>query len=150
MAMNAVTPLGAVTSIPFDIREIFLIRAAARWQLVEAGEMELEDAIEGLLLIFAELVPAVIQACDLCGSRPCTNPMFCEQCRIADRKANRRQPVDAHRPTPQTTIEAIMYCVRERGPTALQEPRNVARLKECDCAALAQIDERVAKLKRGA
>jgi hypothetical protein len=43
-----------------------------------------------------------------------------------------------------------MFSVRERGPKALQEPPNVARLRECDGAALAQIDERVAKLKRGA
>ena len=50
------------------------------------------------------------------------------------------------RPTPQTTIEAILYCVRERGPKALHEPDNVERLARCDKAALAQIDTRIANL----
>src|SRR5262249_52729235 len=34
-------------------------------------------------------------------------------------------------PTPQATIEAIIYCVRERGVAALKEPSNVARLRTC-------------------
>jgi hypothetical protein len=51
------------------------------------------------------------------------------------------------RPTPQTTIEAILYCVRERGPNALHEPENVERLRQCDTAAVSQINTRMAKLK---
>src|SRR5436309_5383247 len=47
------------------------------------------------------------------------------------------------RPTPQVTIEAILYCVRERGPKALHEPDNVERLARCDKAALAQVDTRI-------
>src|SRR5262245_1387253 len=40
---------------------------------------------------------------------------------------------DPHaRPTPNTTVEAIMWCVRERGVKALQEPRNIERLSRCD------------------
>jgi hypothetical protein len=53
----------------------------------------------------------------------------------------------AQRPTPQATIEAILYCVRARGPAALKEPANIERLRRCDAAALAQIDARLAKLK---
>jgi hypothetical protein len=52
-----------------------------------------------------------------------------------------------NRPTPQVTVEAIMYCVRTRGPAALKEPANIERLTRCDAAALAQIDKRMAKLK---
>lgn len=51
------------------------------------------------------------------------------------------------RPTPQTTIEALMHSVRERGLAALKEPANLERLARCDKAALAQIDARIAKLK---
>jgi hypothetical protein len=51
------------------------------------------------------------------------------------------------RPTPQTTIEAIMYCVRTRGTKALHEPTNLERLSRCDDAALAQIEARITKLK---
>jgi hypothetical protein len=48
--------------------------------------------------------------------------------------------------TPRTTIEAIMWCVRERGPQALHESANIERLRRCDDAAIAQIDARMTKL----
>ena len=48
--------------------------------------------------------------------------------------------------TPQTTVEAIMYCVRERGLGALNEAANVERLSRCDPAAGAQINKRIATL----
>jgi hypothetical protein len=51
-------------------------------------------------------------------------------------------------PTPEATIEAITYCVRAGGTKALHEPANLERLSRCDDAALAQIDARMAKLKR--
>jgi hypothetical protein len=52
-------------------------------------------------------------------------------------------------PTPQVTIEAILHCVRERGPSALKEPANVERLRRCDNAARRQVNERIAA-RRGA
>jgi hypothetical protein len=53
------------------------------------------------------------------------------------------------RSTPQSTIEAVLYCVRERGLAALREPINLERLVRCDGAARAQINERIAKLEKG-
>jgi hypothetical protein len=50
--------------------------------------------------------------------------------------------------TPQSTIEGIMYCVFERGLDALKEPANVDRLSQCDRAAKAQINQRIARLRR--
>jgi hypothetical protein len=55
----------------------------------------------------------------------------------------------APRQTPQTTIEAILYCVRERGIEALKEPANQQRLLNCDAAARSQINERIGKLIAG-
>jgi len=52
------------------------------------------------------------------------------------------------RPPPETTIKAIMYCVRERGLAALKEPANIERLSRCDAAARAQLDQRIAKLEK--
>jgi hypothetical protein len=49
--------------------------------------------------------------------------------------------------TPQSVIEAIMYCVRERGLEALKEPANVERLSRCDKAAMVEIERRCAKAK---
>jgi hypothetical protein len=51
--------------------------------------------------------------------------------------------------TPQTTIEAIMFCVQARGLDALNEPANQQRLLNCDAAARSQINERIGKLIAG-
>jgi hypothetical protein len=48
--------------------------------------------------------------------------------------------------TPQTTIDAIVHAVRERGAAALKEPATKARLRCCDEAALTQINVRLTKL----
>jgi hypothetical protein len=53
------------------------------------------------------------------------------------------------RSTPRSTIEAVLYCVRERGLAALREPTNLERLSQCDGKARAQINERIAKLEKG-
>jgi hypothetical protein len=49
--------------------------------------------------------------------------------------------------TPAVTVEAILYCVCQRGLVALKEPANVERLARCDAAAKAQIDKRIERLK---
>jgi hypothetical protein len=51
-----------------------------------------------------------------------------------------------NRPTPRTTIEAIMYCVREYGIIALKERANLERLSNCDTAAKAEINKRIEAL----
>jgi hypothetical protein len=45
-----------------------------------------------------------------------------------------------------TTIEAIMYAVRERGVAALKESANIERLLLCDDAARTEINERIGRL----
>jgi hypothetical protein len=52
----------------------------------------------------------------------------------------------APRPTPQATVEAVMWTVRERGLKALKEPANQERLRRCDAAAQEQIIQRIEKL----
>jgi hypothetical protein len=49
-------------------------------------------------------------------------------------------------PTPQSTVEAIMYCVRERGLGALKEPSNIERLYRCDDRAKEEILRRIVAL----
>jgi hypothetical protein len=58
-----------------------------------------------------------------------------------------QQQLNARRPTPQSTIEAVLHCVRECGAAALNDPANIERLRRCDEEARAQINERIAKLK---
>src|SRR5262249_38597170 len=62
--------------------------------------------------------------CDTCGAQPCVNPSFCAVCRAVDQRKT-APPKPRPRPTPQTLIDAIMYCVCQRSTGALREPANV-------------------------
>jgi hypothetical protein len=53
----------------------------------------------------------------------------------------------ARHATPQSTIDAICYCVRARGIAALEEPNIKERLSRCDAAARKQIDERIETMR---
>ena len=55
-ATNAISPILAVNAVPKS-RAAFLLRAAARWQLFEIGEIELDEAFGGLVEQFEALVP---------------------------------------------------------------------------------------------
>jgi hypothetical protein len=105
--------------------------------------------------------------CPSCGRKPCASPSFCAVCLAADQKAERtalprhipanwddmsvslealHSRFNERRGTPEVTVEAIMYCVRQRGVAALKEPVNVERLLRCDERTKAQINKRIAKL----
>jgi hypothetical protein len=60
--------------------------------------------------------------------------------------ANRE--ISGNRPTPKVTVEAVILTVRERGLAALKEPANIERLSRCDDAAKAEIERRIAKLRK--
>jgi hypothetical protein len=49
--------------------------------------------------------------------------------------------------TPQSTVDAICYCVRTRGVVALEEPNIKERLSRCDEAATKHIRERIEKMR---
>lgn len=53
-ATNAI-PILAVNAVP-DPRATFLLRAAARWELLENGEIDLDEAFNGLIEHFEALV----------------------------------------------------------------------------------------------
>jgi hypothetical protein len=61
---------------------------------------------------------------------------------------NAYERMPRNRPTPPVTIEAVLYCVSERGLAALKEPANLERLSRCNAVARAQINERIAKLEK--
>jgi hypothetical protein len=107
-----------------------------------------------------------VMTCPTCGTDPCFNPGFCKACRSADRKV-RGKPGYAedlarnvslerawaelndsrNRPTPKTTIEAVMHAVRNGGLGALKEPTTIERLSRCDAAAKTEIEQRIANLQ---
>jgi hypothetical protein len=76
---------------------------------------------------------------------------FERACHLAEQQARRDAPKPpAPRPTPQTTIEAVWYCIRERGIAALKEPANHRRLQTFDAAARAELNRRIERLNREA
>jgi hypothetical protein len=86
-------------------------------------------------------------ACDVCAFSPCLTPGFRQACRVADaRLQEKRQRTHTSakpsRPTPRTTIEAIVWCVRAQ---ALREKENIERLLCCDSAARTEINERITR-----
>jgi hypothetical protein len=113
---------------------VFLERAAARLVLVEAGEMDIETAIIELIEPFEQLIGPLL--CD------CSRDIVARWERDYPPVGNERPP--STQPTPQTTIEAILFCVRERGVQALKEAANIERLSCCDEAAKAQLNARIA------
>ena len=54
----------------------------------------------------------------------------------------------ARHATPQSTVEAILYCVRTRGVAALEEPNNKERLSRCDATAMKQIHDRIERMRQ--
>jgi hypothetical protein len=50
----------AVTTAP-DPRAAFLIRAACRWDLLEVGEMDLDEAFDGPIEPFMAIAPCACQ-----------------------------------------------------------------------------------------
>jgi hypothetical protein len=74
--------------------------------------------------------------CQTCGCDPCINPGFCKSCRRADRAASRSNVVvlEAERRrrsrAAASTVEALMYSLRERGIKALAEADTLRRLSQ--------------------
>ena len=105
-----------------------------------------------------------MSACETCGNNPCVNPSFCAASRKADREIGQRLPpgissdwdrmsldalwarLNQARATPQSTVEAVMFCVRERGLKTLEESANLERLSRCDESARAQINNQIARI----
>jgi len=91
---------------------------------------------------------AVTELCiDIIASRLFESPFMCA-CRLDD---ERRKPVPPQKPTPRPTpaVVVVLHTVRERGTEALKEASNVERLRQCDAAARAEINKRIAKMGAG-
>ena len=135
---RAIDRHGGAINLPNNTAPIEPARVGWRGILHDIGELWAE----------LEMVWAEIEALQMCGSARCVNPKFCETRRRIEQDQPRQPPTaPVPRPTPQTTIEAIMYSVRERGLAAMKESANQERLSRCDAAARQQINERIERLK---
>jgi hypothetical protein len=72
-----------------DARLSFLARAGANHDLVKRNALPLDEAFDGLIEPFSDIVGFPV--CNSCGSQPCVNPSFCQACRLADRRVAQKQ-----------------------------------------------------------
>jgi hypothetical protein len=110
---------GEIKNIPdtVDPLQTFAVESGL---VAEIGQDAVQKILANALLPYWCGPPSADAAlfCDICFCAPCFTPVFCNLCH--EDEARRRQapparPKPNQRPTPRTTIEAIMYCVRERG-----------------------------------
>jgi hypothetical protein len=131
-----------------DSAVVFLRRAGRVTALWRGGRMDTDRAFRCLIHPFLEIVGPTARLCKVCGDPPWRHDeAWCDA--VLDgmdkRAAAAREPKKPPR-TPQTTIEALVWAVREGGIKALRDPDNQERLSRCDAAAKQQIRERIKKL----
>jgi hypothetical protein len=96
-------------------------------------------------------VVMLITTCPTCGRNPCSNPHFCALCRGTDaERARQCKPSDVllkeDRPA-ASTVEALTLRLRERGTSALIEPKVIRRLSELSEQQLHEVCERLQRLE---
>jgi hypothetical protein len=125
------------------------------------GAVSPEDALrwieeEGLWHLVRDRPPD--QECLTCGQKPCASPSFCKACRVADFKLfregkQRPQPIDNQfvakpsRPTPRSTVDALIHVLRTEGILAMKQPKNRERWSRCDERARERLRAFVGRLK---
>ena len=57
--MTAIAAIAVNTAA--DPRAVFLLRAACRWELLEVGEMDLDEAFDGLIEPFMAIAPCACE-----------------------------------------------------------------------------------------
>jgi hypothetical protein len=119
-----------------DPRLAFLARASARLTLIEAGEMEIEEAVDGLV--------------DQCA---CDREMIARW----DRDYPAQPPTKATKlnEAASTTCDALLWELREYGPRRLKHPPTLNRLSQLSnkqfaalIAALARLQPKHPKISR--
>ena len=115
---------------PIDERLLLLARAAARHLLLEMGEIDIDEASEGLV----------------------DEMTFCPACKRADAKVTDNMvpleraysELNSRRghAVPASTVEALVYACRQ-GPQVVNQSDNLQRLVQLDKAQLREVHERV-------
>ncbi len=127
---------------PIDPRLVLLARAAARLTLFEHGEIDLDEACEGLIDMDWTFWHACERA-DRDASKQPIDPNIERLRRLLDADVSLEQAwakMNGNRPMPDATIEAVKQAVRDRGVAALDESATRERLARCDAKALKAID----------
>jgi hypothetical protein len=132
--------------VEIDPRAVLLARASAMDTLYLAGELDLCTGFDRMADAFLTVAGPDPGMCKHCGDPTWRHESsWCAAVRkVEAQRRNERTTIP--RPTAESTIEAIMWSVRQRGIAALDEPANVERLSRCDERAKAETNNRIAKL----
>jgi hypothetical protein len=143
------TAAAAIAENRVDPLDAFIECASARALLWSIGEIDSIPAAVDPLQIFA-IKSGLVTELGQDAVQKILSDAFAPY-RLDENAAAYEAPTAAPKPekraTPRTTIEAIMWSVRERGPQALHEPANIERLSRCDEAAISEIDRHISKLE---
>jgi hypothetical protein len=129
--------------LPLDPRLVLLERAAARLLLLEAGELDLDDACDELIDMHDWTWWRACARADTMARKRKLDPAIERAGRLLEDDVSLERAyavLNSSRPPSEATIEAIKQAVRERGLGALKEPASQQRLRQCDDVARAEID----------
>jgi hypothetical protein len=134
-----------------DSMAAWLARAGALDVLVREGEVSLPVALDALIDDWLAYVGWAPNPCSICGDPPCRHDAaWCEAVRAGNerRAAAREAPMTTKRAA-GTTIEALMYSLRERGTAALADRDIRYRISQLSEEQLHEVSARCQALKLG-
>jgi hypothetical protein len=135
--------------------DVLKLRAWARARLWRIGEFDLHEAIDALQAAAAEY--GLVESIGQDAVQEILSAAFAQVredlIEVVELKASTRAqpepPTDSliaredPDAAPHSTVEALMWCLREQGLACLLKTRNRKRLSRCDAAAMAQIAQRL-------
>jgi hypothetical protein len=134
-----------------DPLEAFELRCWARARLWQAGEIDcLHDAVD--VLQESAVAWGLVESIGQDRAQAIMSAAFAA---VRDDLRSETSVVSAevlpatHSGTPDPTIEALVWCLRERELACLSEHKNRDRLARCDAAAMTLIARRLLKLGWG-
>jgi hypothetical protein len=95
--------------------------------VADIGQDAVQKILDDAFVPYRRETPSADDAvlfCNICFRAPCFTPVSCNLCREDQARRRVNLPITSKskkQPTPRPTIEAIMWCVRERGPKAQHE-----------------------------
>jgi hypothetical protein len=148
------TATSAAAERQIDPIAAFQARCEARAILYGAGELDLHDAVDKLQAdavrdgLIKSIGQDAVQTDMATGFRPVRMVEW-----AAERMAEVSDPVSpdkqhgprsrAHSRTPGSTVEALMWLLRERGLSCLNDVKNRDRLRRCDASAIKEMSGRL-------
>jgi hypothetical protein len=154
--MNAAT-LAVSATRQIDPISAFQARCEARAILYGAGELDLHKAVDKLQAdavrdgLVRSIGQDAVQTDMAAGFRPVREVEWAAEQLVEHKgcvqpQAKHGVRSGTHSRTPGSTVEALMWLLRERGLSCLNDVKNRDRLRRCDAAAIKEMSGRLLDL----